>query len=110
MQRFDEKLPIESVVLTFDFSNALDAGEILLGSPVITFSTLYGGDVNPSALANGPVQIDLTQTMVLVPIIGGLDENDYVIVAECSTSNAKKQLAWAGILPVRQYPSQTSNC
>ena len=109
MQRFDEKSPLESVVLTFDFSRGLALGETLTGAPSVSFATLYGGDTSPAALANGAAMFNLAGTLVLVPVTGGIDQNDYLLVVECATSNSQKVLALPAILPVRAYP-QNSGC
>jgi hypothetical protein len=104
--RFCSKTPEDDVVLTFNFSQVLAVGEIFVGNPSVTFSNLYGGDTNPSALLNGPVQIDTTGQLIMVPVLGGLDMNDYIVTVQCPTSNDFKGLGWPGLLPVRIYPNK----
>jgi hypothetical protein len=116
MQKFDEKLPIENIVLAFNFTGGLAPGETLTGSPTVTITVLKGTDPNPNAIANGAAAINATAVTlpngtviaigmaVLVPVKAGLDLNDYLIVAECATTNALKVLAWPGVLPVRAEP------
>lgn len=104
--RFCSKTPEDDVVLGFNFTQVLAVGETFVGNPSISFSTLYGGDPNPSALLNGPVQVDLTGQIILVPVIGGLDMNDYIITPWCATTNNFKGLGWPGLLPVRVYPNK----
>lgn len=105
MQSFDQKLPGESVVLTFDFTAGLAPGETLAGPPSAAFETVFGGDPSPGSLANGSGVIDPTSMLVLLPVTGGLDGNDYSVTVTCPTSNSKKVLALVGLLPVRLYPS-----
>jgi hypothetical protein len=107
VESFDVKGPTEAVVLTFNFAQALQDlnGILLAGVPVVTFANVYGGDPNPSALANGPVAIDPTGTLVWVPVAGGIDQNNYLIVVECPTTSLEWALTLPAILPVRAYPS-----
>jgi hypothetical protein len=102
---FRSKHPNESAMLTFNLANLLIAGERLIGIPIITVSTVYGGDQNPMALLNGGPQFDATGTGLLVPVAGGVDQNDYAFQIECMTTNAEKILARPGLLPVRLFPS-----
>jgi hypothetical protein len=104
--RFSSKTPEDDVVLTFNFSQVLAVGESFIGVPSITVINLYGGDPNPIALLNGPSQIDVTGQLIMVPVIGGLDMNDYVVTVQCSTTNDFKGLGWPGILPIRNYPNR----
>lgn len=109
MQTFDQKLPTESLILTFDFTDGLAAGETLAGTPTITFATVLGSDASPGSLANGAAALDPTQKQVLVPVTGGLDQNDYAVTATCGTTNAKKTLSLVGRLPVRSYPADDAD-
>jgi hypothetical protein len=107
MQQFDELSVNEAVVLTFNFSRALAPlpGVLLTGTPVVTFGTVYGGDPSPQLVANGPAAIDPTGTLVWVPVIGRMDQNNYIIVVQCPTTNASWGLTLPAILPVRAFPS-----
>lgn len=101
MQRFDEKNPSESIVLTFDLSAGLATGETLTGTPTVTIALLSGTDPTPSAVLAGGNQLDSSKTLALVPVTGGVDSCDYEIKVVCSTTNALKILALPAILPVR---------
>jgi hypothetical protein len=105
MQRFSEKAPSESVVLTFNFAMGLATGETLTGTPTITKSVIWGTDTDAATLVLGSPEFDESTTQVLVPVSAGTDYNDYTVSASCETSNPDKVLTWSGILPVRTYPS-----
>lgn len=107
MQRFSEKYPSpEAVVLTFNFVLFLPPGVFLTGTPAVTFAMVYGSDSNPGALSAGPPAVDGTGTLVLQPVMGGLDGNDYLIVASCNTTNGYWTPALPAILPVRAFPGK----
>lgn len=102
--RFDTKYPDESVRLTFDFTvdlEALDAGVLLTGSPIVTVTVAQGTDPNPSAILNGSGVFDPTSMMVIVPVTAGLDQVDYSIRVKASTNDPLTVLELVGILPVR---------
>lgn len=104
--RFCSKTPEDDVVLTYNFTQVLSAKETFIGIPSVTVSNLYGGDPNPIALLNGASQIDVTGQLILVPVIGGLDMNDYIVTVQCATTNDFKGLGWPGLLPVRIFPNR----
>jgi hypothetical protein len=104
--RFCSKTPEDDVVLTFNFTQVLSEDETFIGLPTLTMITLYGGDSNPMALLNGSPQVDITGKLIMVPVIGGLDMNDYVVTPWCATTNNFKGLGWPGLLPVRTYPNR----
>lgn len=107
MQRFSEKYPSpEAVVLTFNYVLFLPPGVLLTGTPVVTFAMVYGSDMSPQLLSAGPPAIDATGTLVLQPVQGGLDNNDYLITASCPTTNGYWTPALPAILPVRAYPTR----
>jgi hypothetical protein len=106
LQRFNEKNPLESVVLTFNFVLFLPPGVLLTGTPVVTITDPYGNDTDPAAIANGPPAIDESQTLVLMPVTGGLDMNDYIVVAQCPTTSLSWTPALPAILPIRSFPSR----
>jgi len=107
VQRFSEKYPSpEAVVLTFNYVLFLPPGVLLTGTPTVTFANLVGGDQNPQALSAGPPAIDATGTLVLQPVQGGLDDNDYLITASCPTTSGYWTPALPAILPVRMYPTK----
>ena len=99
--RLDTKDPVEMLVLSFDFSGGLGAGETLSGTPTVTASVLMGRDAAPTAIFNGPPVIDGTSTMVFVPVQAGVDGCDYLLKVISATSNASKVLALSAVLPVR---------
>lgn len=101
MRRFDTKDPGENTVLTFDFTKALSPGESLTGAITVAVSMFLGADATPAALLNGTAAFDGTQSMVLVPVQGGVEGADYTIKVTTDTTNPKKRLAMSGVLPVR---------
>jgi hypothetical protein len=108
MQRFSAKYPSpEAVVLTFNFVLFLPPGVFLAGTPAVTFGVVFGTDPNPGAINAGPPAVDSTGTLVLQPVVGGLDGNDYLITASCPTTNGYWTPALPAILPVRLYPSKS---
>jgi hypothetical protein len=100
-KRFDEKDPAEKVPLTFDFTVDLPDGVLLTSIQSVTFSTAFGTDVSPSALANGPAGFDATSKKVIVPVQGGLDGRDYNVSVVALTSESDLVLELNGVLPVR---------
>jgi hypothetical protein len=108
VQRFSEKAPSEAIVLAFDFSMGLDAGETLSGIPAIDVASIWGSDTLCTGLILGAPLLDATATQVLLPVSAGVDQNDYAISASCATTTADKTLTWSGILPVCLYPSIAS--
>jgi len=104
MQRFDVKLPAEENVLTFNMAPGLLNGNLLSGTPTVTVTTFSGNDASPTLILNGSAQLDSTQTMVLLPVKGGLDFCDYLITVVCNTNVATVELGLQGILPVRANP------
>ena len=99
--RFDQKDPNELIVLTFDFSPGLAAGETLTGTPTVTITTVLGVDATPSSVLAGGNTLGVSNTAVLVPVKAGIDACDYDVVVRCATSNSAKTLVLGGILPVR---------
>jgi hypothetical protein len=110
VQRFSEKAPSEAIVLGFDFTMGLDAGETLSGVPAINVASIWGSDTLCAGLMLGSPLLDATATQVLLPVSAGIDQNDYAITASCTTTTAAKTLSWSGILPVCLYPSIASTC
>lgn len=93
-------------MLTFNYVLFLPPGVLLTGTPVVTFAMVYGSDMSPQLLSAGPPAIDATGTLVLQPVQGGLDNNDYLITASCPTTNGYWTPALPAILPVRAYPTR----
>jgi hypothetical protein len=98
---FDVKQPAEQVILAFNFSADLAQGETLTGSPVLSYATFKGADLNPTAITNGVPGFDTNSKYVLVPVMGGLDQCIYAINVICNTSNPLKVLALNGHLQVQ---------
>lgn len=87
MQTFPNKLPGESIVLTFNF--APDLGALTLtGTPTITVTVAAGTDPNPNAILNGTPQLNSTSTAWLVPATGGVEGVTYVIGVVAPTTSA----------------------
>lgn len=101
--RVDAIDPAESVVLTFDFSAALEVGETLSGplSPPSVVMTL-GFDDTPTRVLNGSPQYAPGNLAVLVPVKGGLVDRDYAIKVVVGTTNPAKVLALVAHLPIRE--------
>jgi hypothetical protein len=100
--RIDPIDPAEAVVLTFDFSAALDTGETLTGAISATVTTVLGTDPTASSVLNGVATFGADSKTVLVPVKGGLVDHDYAIKVVVVTSNAYKVLALIAHLPIRQ--------
>ena len=100
--RVDAIDPAESVVLTFDFSSALDAGETLTGTITTLVSMALGTDSTPQAVLNGTPLFGAGDTSVLVPVKGGLVDHDYAVKVVVGTTNAFKVLALVAHLPIRE--------
>lgn len=99
--RFDsEKDPVEKIVLTFDFSGKLEADETLAGAIVVSVSVVRGVDATPAAILNGAAEYDATSKMVLQGVQAGVSGAEYRIKVVVPTTNPKKVLALAGVLPV----------
>lgn len=99
--RVDAIDPAEAVVLTFDFSSALDAGETLSGTITTSVVTLLGADAAPSNVLNGAPTFGVGEKTVLVPVKGGLADRDYAIKVVVGTTNEYKVLALVAQLPIR---------
>lgn len=101
IQRFPfDKISQEKLVLVFNFSNGLAAGEILVGAPTVLISVARGQDTTPNAVFNGACEIDASLKMVLQPIQGGIKGAEYLFRVVAPTSNGLKVLAIEAILAV----------
>ena len=96
--RLDVLDPSESMVLTFDFSLGLAAGETLIATPTASVTVDFGADPNAAAIIK---TVTLNSPYVFVAVSGLLDQTDYHIHCLCPTSNAQKILMDAGVLPCR---------
>jgi hypothetical protein len=100
-QRFNfDKYAEEKLVLTFDFTNGLAAGETLNGVMTVSVSVVRGKDSAPNAILNGACQLDVTSKMVLQEVQGGIRGCEYLVKVAAPTSNPKKVLVMAAVLPV----------
>lgn len=97
---FDNKDIAEKVVLTYDFSAELDAGETLTGAITVSVAVTRGTDASPSAILNGAAAYDGTSKMVLQGVQAGVAGCGYKIKVVAPTTNPKKVLALSGVLPV----------
>lgn len=102
MARTDSLDPDEKRVITFDFSDELDSGEMLAGTITSLVSVPMGSDPSPDAVIDGTPIFDPTSKMVLVPVKGKVPLCDYSIKVVCQTSNPTKRLALVAVLPIRK--------
>lgn len=98
VDRFENKLAPEKLVLAFAFGEELDAGESLTAVQSAVVTVLSGTDATPSDLLNGSAAI--VGTDVLVPVKAGVGGVDYRLRIVVATSNASKVLARDGRLYV----------
>lgn len=96
-----EKDPAEVAVLTFDFSQALDAGETLTAIDSVTVEVSRGVDASSASILSGVAAIAISGLAVTQPVQGGIDGVNYNIKVVADTSNASKRLALTATLPVR---------
>lgn len=93
------KDPAEKVVVTFDFTLALNPGETLTTVVSVTSSVVLGSDPAPTALLSGAASVS-AGALIQQQVQGGIDATNYYIKALANTS-AGRTLALAAILPVR---------
>lgn len=93
---FPQKDPAEDIVLTFDFSAELNAGEAIAGAAVAQ-NVQYGPDTTPGQLVCGSPSIVGAQ--VLLTASAGLPLVRYQ-VSVTATLNSGRILVLAGTLPV----------
>lgn len=104
LQKFRPKLPSEEQVLTFNMAGALTGGNLLEGTPtVVSVTSVRGDDSNPTEILNGSPELDATQTLILVPVKGGIMNSAYIIEVNCASQQADVQPSLAAILPIG-YP------
>lgn len=97
--RFSDCAPGEELILTFDFANGLDGAETLTVVDSVTVAVDYGADPDAAALVQSSA---ISGETVLVSVADMVANTDYRITVLCTTSNAAKTLAVAGILPCRR--------
>lgn len=98
IDRFENKLAAEKLVLAFEFGAELDAGESLSGTPTVAVTVIYGVDASPEAILNGSPAI--VGSDVLLPVKAGVAGVDYRILVTSETTNPNKLLARVGRLYV----------
>ncbi len=99
---FSPKDPGEEVPITFDFTDDLNQGEALTGTPSFSNSVYRGEpDANIAAMSTTPAQIIASGTKVAQFITGGVDGNWYGTKATCQTSSGRT-LSVGGILKIIQ--------
>lgn len=96
--RFGVVDPTELNTLTYIFDAGLDTGEVIL-VPTVLVTVVSGTDPTPQNIVNGTPQI--SSNSVLVSFTGQLPNVDYDVKVTVTTSNPKKILALAKILPCR---------
>jgi hypothetical protein len=96
--RFPNLLVGEKRVLAFRFTDELDAGETLQGTPTVSVSVLSGTDATPAAIVSGAPGVSSPDVLVTVaPAVAAVEYRIEVLIA---TSNTNKVLACVGQLYV----------
>jgi hypothetical protein len=93
------KDPSERVVVGFDFSLMLEAGESLTTIEDLALTVTGGQDPGNTLTLDGSATLDQTGTAVLQPVLGGTDNVQYHLTALVNT-NQGRRLAVPAILPV----------
>jgi hypothetical protein len=96
--------PDESRVLVFDFSPALQSGEVLSGGPVLKSVVCTAGtDPNPLGILNGKIAYDTTGTLILQPVsnMSSLNGNDYAFEVSSATTLPNKIVVIRALLQIR---------
>lgn len=95
------KDPAETVVITFDFSPALNLTETITAIVSVDVEVSRGIDTNPQAILSGEALISLDSLSVQLPVAHGVDSVNYSIKVVVDTTNPDIRLALTAILPVR---------
>jgi hypothetical protein len=82
-EKFDSKFQEETIILTFDCSKLLAAGETI-DSAEWAVSVIAGTDANPGAMLSGAVAI--SGSNVSHKILGGIEGASYRMKAKVTTS------------------------
>jgi len=102
-QRFSNAYIGEKVVLTFDYSAELEAGETLVGTPSVDVKVTLGSDPAPGDVTNGaPGIVGSAVLLPIDPTVGGVE---YRFKMLAPTSNPLKLLACVGKLYVEAEPA-----
>lgn len=103
MNLLPAKAPAAERIITFDFTPALPPGVVLAGQVGVTGITVIAGVEDPITLAVGTPVVNLTNTMVNVPVSGGADGCYYGIDLVYATTDPDTQLTVSAVLPVKAY-------
>ena len=101
--RFPIVTPTDAHILTFDFSEQLQPGQILTGTIGIAVEAFADPTVVVgSAILNGVASFDSTLTKAMQPINAalGVAGIEYYITCTCSTANPQTTLVRTGILSI----------
>jgi hypothetical protein len=98
MDRFSVVAPTEKNVLTYKFANGLLSGETVSSATVVVTADL-GIDPTPQNIINGALTV--TASDVLVAFHNPIAGVDYTITVTAVTSEPKRVLTLAKILPCR---------
>jgi hypothetical protein len=96
-QTLTVKDPAEQIVVTFDYTLALDVGETIQGTPTVSASATAGSDLSPSAILSGSPQV--SGAKVLHTVIGGVDGSTYKLRCLATMTPSGRKLVLAGLLP-----------
>lgn len=99
MEQLGVKDPEETVILTFDFSKALDSGETIQ-SAVTSALVQTGTDPTPGNLISGAASFSNQDGKVLQKVTGGVAGVTYAVRCKATTSS-DKVLVLAATLPVK---------
>ncbi len=97
--RFKNAYTGEKLILAFDYSAELAAGETVTGTPTVEITVTDGVDPAPDALKNGLAEI-VAGGVVLQPIDPLVADVGYRLKVLADTSNPLKRLACVGKLYV----------
>lgn len=100
MHYFNTKSETEEVVLSFDFTDHLAAGDTIAAIRSVDRQVWNGNDPYVQGLV-GVVAIAAGALAVTVQAQAGVNGNDYLITVKATSTNGEK-LELAGLLPVRR--------
>lgn len=104
MNPLSPKAPAEKVPVTFDFSDQLADGELIVsGSVTVEARAVFGYDASPSSRLAGSPAVDSGVVQQLFD--GGVLGEHYVLTCTAPTNNSQR-LVLVALLPVRD-PADT---
>lgn len=95
---FPAKAAASHLVLAFDFSRALGAGETLINIVEIAITVNSGTDPNPYAILSPTAIAGIQDKFVVVPVVE--TRAGYKITVTVDTSNPQKRLSLSALLPL----------